>query len=384
MGILIGIGNIKFNKLISGSVVDEIPTGLTLTVINDSRIDMLWINPGVYHDGHKIERSPDNTTWTVIGTVLGATLNYSDTTCLPSTRYYYRVRAYKGLLYSAYTSTANDWSASRFVLTSTGSGAGLGIFDIIGVSSDVTITVDGTAKLYDDAIGSGEDTTKVFTTIIFRLWVKVPNATANVLFFGKGNILEFGRVISGQDFYVGGTNKPTIAVDALQLPRTLTNFAVQNGTCIVTGTVAQLPRTLLYCALYNWVDAVNICMISGTLGGTPPNIIMFQMGQGNTISGDVASCPNTCTQIYMRGSNSISDYTTKVWGTTMNEIVLLSASGGLTTAEVDQLIIDCASTIVTWTDNKRIIIQGTNAARSAASNAAVATLVGRGCAVSAP
>jgi len=61
----------------------------------------------------------------------------------------------------------------------------------------------------------------------------------------------------------------------------------------------------------------------------------------------------------------------------MNRIYFVpTGSGGLTSAEIDQLLADLANT--TWTGDKTIKLTGTNAPRTTGSNADVATLTGLG------
>ena len=61
-------------------------------------------------------------------------------------------------------------------------------------------------------------------------------------------------------------------------------------------------------------------------------------------------------------------------------MVLISVGvGGLDSTEIDNLLIDLSGT--TWTSSKIITLTGTNAARTAASDAAVSTLEGMGVTV---
>ena len=90
----------------SGVVIlspDGTPSGLTLTVISDTEIQLDWTRGSTNNDGTSIERSPDNATWAEIATVLGATVHYHNTGLIEDTLYYYRVREYLGVLYSSYS-----------------------------------------------------------------------------------------------------------------------------------------------------------------------------------------------------------------------------------------------------------------------------------------
>jgi fibronectin type 3 domain-containing protein len=72
-------------------------------------VNLAWQDKGATETSYSVERSKDNKTWTVLTTALppNAT-SYSDTGLSPSTKYYYRVRAFDGpSLVSSYTSTAS-------------------------------------------------------------------------------------------------------------------------------------------------------------------------------------------------------------------------------------------------------------------------------------
>jgi hypothetical protein len=106
----IAIGN-RIGRRVGGSGPDGVPSGLTLTVKSDTEIQLDWTVGSTNHDGHSIERSPNNSTWVEITTVLGVTVTYLNTGLTSGVLYYYRVRAYKGTTYSSYSSvvSATTW-----------------------------------------------------------------------------------------------------------------------------------------------------------------------------------------------------------------------------------------------------------------------------------
>ena len=83
------------------------PSSLTAPAVSSSRIDLAWTNNALLYDGTKIERSTDGVNFTEITDVASGVTTYSSTGLSASTQYYYRVRAYKGALNSAYSNTAN-------------------------------------------------------------------------------------------------------------------------------------------------------------------------------------------------------------------------------------------------------------------------------------
>ena len=80
------------------------PYGLSATPFSATRIDLSWSDNSTDEAGFKIERKKGPTgTYAQIAAVGVNVQNYSNTTGLTAnTQYYYRVRAYKGTLYSTY------------------------------------------------------------------------------------------------------------------------------------------------------------------------------------------------------------------------------------------------------------------------------------------
>jgi len=79
------------------------PTNLTLIVVSSSQIDLSWSDNSDNEIGFKIERKTEGGFYSEITTV-GANVNsYSDTSLLPNTKYYYRIRAYNSFGYSPYS-----------------------------------------------------------------------------------------------------------------------------------------------------------------------------------------------------------------------------------------------------------------------------------------
>ncbi len=64
-------------------------------------------------DGFAIERSPDGSSWSQIGTVGQNVVTYTDDNLADSTPYYYRVRSYVGASYSTYSNTASNTTLDR-------------------------------------------------------------------------------------------------------------------------------------------------------------------------------------------------------------------------------------------------------------------------------
>ena len=113
MGIGIAIGN-RVGKSSGGAA--ETPTGVTATVISDTEIQLDWTAGSTNEDGFSIERSLDNITYAEIATTLKGVVHYHNTGLTVGTLYYYRVRAYKGALYSAYSNVVYDVTGTPVTL----------------------------------------------------------------------------------------------------------------------------------------------------------------------------------------------------------------------------------------------------------------------------
>ena len=85
------------------------PSGLIANAGTGNQIQLSWTDGSNDEQGFQIERSQIGTSgpFTVVGTVVANSISYSDNNLQLNTTYYYRIRAYKGGLFSAYTNVAN-------------------------------------------------------------------------------------------------------------------------------------------------------------------------------------------------------------------------------------------------------------------------------------
>jgi len=83
------------------------PTNLTLTVVSSSQINLSWSDNSDNETGFKIERKIEGGSYSEIGEVGVNVKNYSDSSLLPDTKYYYRVRAFNSFGYSIYSNEAS-------------------------------------------------------------------------------------------------------------------------------------------------------------------------------------------------------------------------------------------------------------------------------------
>jgi fibronectin type 3 domain-containing protein len=92
--------------IVKGSAPSR-PADLTATAISDSRIDLAWTDASGDEDGFKIERSTDQTSFSLVATVGANATAHSDTGLAQSATYTYRVRAFNGAGDSVPSSTAS-------------------------------------------------------------------------------------------------------------------------------------------------------------------------------------------------------------------------------------------------------------------------------------
>ena len=112
---------IRVENAVGGTVPND-PTGLTASADSSSQITIDWADTANNESGFTIERSLDNSAWSVIDTAgLNAT-RYTDTGLDSETLYYYRVKAFNATGDSGYTDTASATTdvASPITLSATG------------------------------------------------------------------------------------------------------------------------------------------------------------------------------------------------------------------------------------------------------------------------
>lgn len=93
----------------------------------------------------------------------------------------------------------------------------------------------------------------------------------------------------------------------------------------------------------------------------------------------ITNIPHSVNNLTIEGNGSVQSYVTRrsFTYTTMQRFVLRNQGGaGLSTNDVDNLLIDLSQ--ANWTGAKRVEILGINSSRSSSSDAAIATLQGKG------
>jgi len=241
-----------------------------------------------------------------LGNVVTTTISGLD----PDTTYYYQLRAYTTNQTSDNSETGTATTIPALLLTARGIGTGVGYFNV-SVSSAVTISVNGDAKLYTDAAGTlGESTSRVLsgpgnTTVYIRL----ATGTADLMFSDCSKVTQFGSVTtpsSGSPAYsyntisVNPANVPSLNFMNLNFPN-LTEISLFYGNLNVSPFVlADMPSTLTK------IIAGGSGTMTGTLSDLPPNITVCGLNQDNTISGNINVLPSSLTQFSIGGQTTIS------------------------------------------------------------------------------
>lgn len=148
------------------------------------------------------------------------------------------------------------------------------------------------------------------------------------------------------------------------------------GLSVKALPLSSLPRVMTY------IQIAGSNTITGNLADAPAGLTVINILGSNTITGNLSDAPADLRLIQIIGLNTINDYTAgRAWATNYNYLYLRQAAGqGFDSAEVNNILIDLAA--ATWGGSSRTLdLKGVNAARTSASDAAVATLISKSVSV---
>lgn len=212
----------------------------------------------------------------------------------------------------------------------------------------------------------------------------------------SGNLSQVPRSVTSLG--IDGNN--TLSGDVVDLPSGLQLLEVF-GNNTISGNISGFNSGMVFIVVFGFnklsgnissfnagLKTTNIAglnTITGTISSIPIGAESFQISGANTISGNVANTPNNVTFLRIHSLvSTVNAYSSgvKTWKPVMNCIDITPGAGGLSSTDVDNLLIELAAQVTSWTGVERVvIIQGGSSPRTAASNAAVATITSRGATV---
>ena len=249
-------------------------------------------------------------------------------------------------------------------------------------------TYSGTDQAWSKDYGSaGNRTVRIFGAVVLTKFqmdragadisfdvANAPTGLTHLYVYGSNTLTgDIANAPTGLTYLrVYGNN--TLTGDVANAPTGLAHLYV-HGSNSLTGDIANAPTGLIYLA----VSGSN--SLTGDIANAPTGLAHLYVYGSNTLTGDIANAPTGLIYLAVGGNNTIADYTTPhTWTTKPATFILIPvAPGGLSTAEIDNLLIDLDDDFV-WTTGT-INLTGTNAARSSNSDAAVTSMTGQGATV---
>ena len=138
--------------------------------------------------------------------------------------------------------------------------------------------------------------------------------------------------------------------------------------------------------LWAWMQSLTFLscggcsLLTGSIANLPAGLTVLSCGGCSLLTGSIADLPAGLT--YLDCGGCMFTYNTssggRTWANNMRRIYIAPMSAGtFTSGMTDAIVIDLAA-VATWTNEKRLEIVGNCGARTAASNAAFATLQTKG------
>ena len=225
-----------------------VPSGLTVTAISSSQINVSWTDNASNETGFKVERATaSGGPWGQIGTTGTNIASFADTTVAASTTYYYRVRATNATGDSAYSNTASAttpaaagggsviWAKSYGAQVLTDSSYVSGVAVDAGGSIFTAGRFTGTANLGGGNVPSGNGydiyIAKYDADSTYR-WAKhfnsnnIQSRTTAMAVDGGGNVLVTGSFFNTLDF-----GAPCAPITAISQDTFIVKLS-SSGTCV--------------------------------------------------------------------------------------------------------------------------------------------------------
>ncbi len=274
-----------------------------------------------------------------------------------------------------------DIGGIPFLLTSTGDGTGVSTLTVT-VSGNTTFKLDGTARFYSDAGGTlNESTTWVARPGAARTrYIRCPSATANFIISGN-TITSWGPWTSGGNAArLSGDISKLTALTYIDIEGDNIISGDMSGLTGLTGLIVYGANTLSGSVsaliLLSILEVSGSNALSGSFSALTSLAFLWLPGL-NTVTGDLSLISAGLTYCNIRGDNQIVTYTAGGdWSSIpdQGDIDVRPGVGyGLSSAEVDLFIIEVEDTRAA-NRHLHLTLTGSNAPRSAASDAAVTAL----------
>lgn len=223
-----------------------------------------------------------------------------------------------------------------------------------------------------------------------------PASSYNTIYGDIGDLSAISNLANTlTDFVVGGRNTITGDIGYLLSFNNLSIFSVYGNNSIY-GDIVNLPPSLKRLNILNTsgniygdISTQQYYDQYGVLQGMGPNLQTFYINATNSITGDISNLSGGGIYYFYLAKNTTKlTYTSRIWKKNqISELWLYPNNGaGLTTTEVDNLLIDLAGSDGGTTNidggaknGAKIYIAGHNAVHSALSNVAIGRLYTRSC-----
>jgi hypothetical protein len=260
--------------------------------------------------------------------------------------------------------------------------------DVSGIPDTVTYTyIYGFNAISGDIGGIVQtDTVQIYgNNVIEGDVADIPNNTfTTITIIGANTITgDIANLPNQKTTSVQILGNATLSGNIENLPVNITSFYAATGNTI-GGDINNLPSDTALASII--LSGSNT--VTGDIANFPNTLTRLEISGANTLYGDLADLTTSVTYFILTGANTVSDYNPPSGGKTWMNLAVYgthinfrpAAGSGLSSAEVDELIIDLDDSTIGYFV-RTIYITGGNAARTAASDAAVASLLSKGITV---
>lgn len=191
------------------------------------------------------------------------------------------------------------WSArpKKFTISSQGNGSGVAMLSFES-TNNVLITVDGSARFYDDAGGTVNPTTQrtILPGAMRTLYLKVPSGISTLTINNPDRLIKWGdtdfvnhyaNYVDG--FYSSGPNSPVLGGYISGLPNIteLCLFNYGETNCALNYNWRDIPRGL------QGFDLTSLGLGGGLVSQIPRGIMYIYTFCDHTTTGNVKDLPST-------------------------------------------------------------------------------------------